>query len=114
MIPAEAGLVRIFVNSSDRWRGKPLYEAVVETARALHLAGASVFPVELSFGAHRRLRDAASDYLFAEIPVVIEIVDGLDRIDALLVELRTMIKDGLITVEPVRVMRYGSKRQETG
>jgi PII-like signaling protein len=112
VIPAEAGLVRISINASDRWRGKPLYEAVVETARSLHLAGASVFPVELSFGAHRRLRDAASDYLSAEIPVVIEIVDGLDRIEALLVELGPMVEDAFITVEPVRVIRYGSNRQE--
>jgi PII-like signaling protein len=106
MIPHEASLLRVYINGNDRWEGKPLYRAVVETARAMHLAGASVFLVDLSYGAHRRLRDAKSEYLFVEVPVVVEIVDAPDRVEELLDRLRPMIADGFATVEPVRVVRY--------
>jgi PII-like signaling protein len=106
MIPTEASLLRIYLNANDRWHHKPLYEAVVEKARAMDLAGASVFRVELSFGANRQLRDLQSEYLFVAIPVVVEIVDAPERIEALLVELGAMVKEGLVTVDPVRVVRY--------
>jgi hypothetical protein len=106
MIPDEASLLRLYINGSDRWQGKPLYRAVVEAAREMHLAGASVFLVDLSYGAHRRLRDAKSEYLFVDIPVVVEIVDAPERLEELLDRLRLMVIDGFTTVEPVRVVRY--------
>jgi PII-like signaling protein len=106
MIPGEASLLRLYINGSLRWQGKPLYQAVVETARALHLAGASVFLVDLSYGQHRRLRDAKSEYLFVDIPVVVEVVDAPDRVDELLDRLRPMLAGAFATVEPVRVVRY--------
>jgi PII-like signaling protein len=106
MIPDEASLLRLYINGSLRWHGKPLYQAVVETARALHLSGASVFLVDLSYGAHRRLRDARSEYLFVDIPLVVEIVDGVARIDALLQALEPMVPGAFATIEPVRVVRY--------
>ena len=109
MIPPEASLLRIYLNASDRWRHRPLYQAVVEKARAMDLAGASVFGVDLSFGAHRRLRDAQSEYTSFDIPVVIEIVDAPDRVDALLAELGAMVPEGLATVRPVRVVRYAHR-----
>src|SRR4051794_40626668 len=106
MIPTEASLLRLYVNASDRWHGEPLYRAIVERCRAMGMAGASVFPVELSFGSHHRLRDASSEYLFADIPVVVEVVDAPDRIEGILAELRPMVREGLATVEPVRVIRH--------
>jgi PII-like signaling protein len=106
MIPPDAVLLRLYLNASHRWQGKPLYRAVVEAARALPVAGASVFLVDLSYGSHRRLRDAKSEYIFVDIPVVIEVVDASDRIDALVAELNTKVGDGLTTAEAVRVIRY--------
>ena len=106
MIPPEASLLRISINGSVRWRGKPLYRAVVETAREMHLAGASVFLVDLSYDAHRRLHDSRSEYSFVDIPVVIEIIDAPDRVEALLARLHPMVAEGFATVEPVRVIRY--------
>src|SRR5262245_53752662 len=106
MIPEQASLLRFYVNASSRWRGKPVYRALVETARAMHLAGASVFPVELSFGAHRQLRDARSDYQFADVPVVFEMVDAHASIEQLLDALRPMVTSAFATIEPVRVARY--------
>lgn len=106
MIPAEARSLRIYVDADDRWQGRPLYEAIVARARSADVAGASVFPVEMSYGSHRRIHDTASDYGFVGLPVVIEIVDGPERIDALLAGLGPMIAGALATVRPVRVVRY--------
>ena len=106
MIPDDARLLRIYINGSDRWHGKSLYQAVVATARAMHMAGASVFLVDLSYGARRRLRDAKSEYLFVDIPVVVEVVDAPGRVEELLDRLRPMVADGFATVEPVQVVRY--------
>jgi PII-like signaling protein len=112
----DARLLRIYINGSARWHGTALYRAVVETARVLHLAGASVFLVEASFGASGRLRDAKSDYLFADVPVVVEVVDASGRIEELLDHLRPMIADEFATLEPVRVIRYAhhDERLESG
>lgn len=104
MIPADATLLRLYVNSDDRFGGEPLYQAVVMKARTMGLAGASVFPVEMGYGRRRRIHDRMSEYLFVGIPVVVEIVDAPARIDALLAELRTMVRDGLATTRPVRVV----------
>jgi PII-like signaling protein len=106
MIPTEAQLLRIYVDARDRWQGRPLYEAIVVRARSMDIAGASVFPVEMSYGSHRWIHDAASDYGFVDLPVVIEIVDAPERIVALMPELGAMLKGALATVQPVCVVRY--------
>ena len=112
MIPTEARLLRIYVDAHDRWHGRPLYEAIVARARAMDVAGASVFAVEMSYGSHRRIHDAASDYGFVGLPVVIEVVDAPERIDALAAELGAMIAGALATVQPVRVVRYAHTEPE--
>jgi PII-like signaling protein len=116
MIPDEASLLRVYINGNDRWQGKPLYRAVVETAREMHLAGASVFLVDLSYGGHRRLHDAKSEYLFVEIPVVVEIVDAPEHIEPLVDRLRVMVSDAFATLEPARVVHYAhhENRPEPG
>ena len=105
-IPAEATLLRVYLNASDRLHGKAVYQVLVETARTMHLAGASVFLVDFSYGAHRQLRDAKSDYLSFHIPVVVEIVDASDRVAELLGRLEPMIVEGLVVTRPVRLMHY--------
>jgi uncharacterized protein len=112
MIPTDSRLLRIYADAHDRWQGRPLYEAIVTRARAAGLAGASVFPVEMSYGSHRQIHDAASDYGFIGLPVVIEIVDAAERIDALLTELGAMITGVAATVQPVRVVRYAHTEPE--
>ena len=106
MIPTEAQLLSIHVGADERYDGKRLYEAIVETARAMKLAGASVFPVEMSYGGHRQIHDALSDYTFIELPVLIEIVDAPERIEAFVSALGTMIAPAMVTIEPARVIRY--------
>jgi fluoride exporter len=106
MIPTEAQLLCIHVGANERCNGKRLYEAIVETARAMKVAGASVFPVEMSYGGRRQIHDALSDYSFIELPVLIEIVDGPERVAALLSALGTMISPAMVTLEPAQVIRY--------
>jgi PII-like signaling protein len=113
MIPADASLLSLYVNASYRWRGKPLYRAVAETARSLPVAGASVFLVDLSYGAHRTLRDAKNEYAFVDVPVVIEVVDALERVETLVAALATVIVDGLITIERVRVVHHTHHDEKT-
>ena len=110
MIPSEAVLLSVYLNASHRWRGRPTYRAAVESARAGNAAGASVFLVDLSFGAHHRIHDAKSEYAFVDVPVVVEVVDDPQRADSLAAELSEMVADGLITMEPVRVVRYAHCR----
>ena len=106
MIPTDARLLRIYVDAQDRWQGRPLYEAIVARARAADVAGASVFPVEMSYGSHRHIHDAESEYGFVDLPVVIEVIDGPDRIDTLLADLGAMLAGAAATIQPVRVVRY--------
>lgn len=106
MIPTKASVLRIYVNAVDRFERKPLYLALVEKARSMGLAGASVFNVDESYGANRELRVASSEYSFVGIPVVIEMVDGREAIDRFLAEAHRMIGEGLCVVTPARVVRY--------
>jgi PII-like signaling protein len=105
MIPPEASLLRIYVNAKDRWQHKPVYQAIVEQARAMNMAGASVFSVDLSFGANQELRDAKSEYVSFDIPVVVEIVDAPERVEALLAVVSEMVKEGLLIISLARVVR---------
>lgn len=106
MIPPEACLLHIYLRANARRRGAPLYRAIVEKARASRMAGASVFGVELSFGAHHHLHDAASEYSSYDIPVVIEIVDAPDLVGALIDEMGDMIDDGLVVSREADVVLY--------
>jgi PII-like signaling protein len=106
MIPRESSLLRVYSNVNEKWQGGPLYRAVVETARRLKLAGASVFPVEMGYGAHRQIHDLASEYSSFDIPIVIEIVDAAERVMPLAKELDSIVKEGLVVVNQVQVIRY--------
>ncbi len=105
-MPTEGKLLRIFVGESDRWHGRPLYEAIVEEARKRGLAGATVWKGAMGFGAHSRLHTAKILRLSEDLPVVIEIVDAPDKIDGFLPELDAMVREGLVTVERAQVILY--------
>jgi uncharacterized protein len=102
MIPDNASLLRLHMNADDRLQGKPLYEAVVMKARAMGLAGASVFLADMGYGTHQRIHDVMSEYSFMGQPVVVEVVDSPERIEDLLTEFKTMVREGLVTIRPVR------------
>lgn len=105
-LPGEAELLRIFVGESDKYGGKPLYQAIVEEARRRGMAGATVFRGDLGFGVHSRLHTAKVLRLSEDLPMVVEIVDKPERIAAFLPDLDKMVEEGLITIEKVRVIAY--------
>ena len=110
-IPRDGYLLRVFIGESDRWHGKPLYEAIVLKARELHLAGATVLRGPMGFGCRSRIHTAKVLRLSEDLPIVVEIVDSKDKIDMLLPFVDEMLQDGLVTLEKVQVMQYraGSK-----
>ena len=107
-IPKEAVLLRIFIGEDDKHEGKPLYEAIVLKARALHLAGATVLRGPMGFGHSSRLHTAKILRLSEDLPLVIEIVDSEEKIGTFLPILDAMIGSGLVTMEKVQVLKYGA------
>jgi PII-like signaling protein len=105
-IPEQGVLLRIFIGESDKWHGKPLYEAIVLKARELHLAGATVLRGPMGFGANSRLHTAKILRLSEDLPVVIEIVDSRQKIDEFMPFVDDAVKEGLVTLENVQVIKY--------
>src|SRR5262249_21637519 len=108
-IPKQALLLRIFIGENDRSDGRSLCEAIVLKAREQHLAGATVLRGPMGFGASSRLHTTKILRLSEDLPLVIEIVDSEDKINAFLPTLDEMMPSGLVTIEKVQVLQYGSK-----
>lgn len=106
----EGELLRIFVGESDRWHGQALYPAIVLKAKQMGLAGATVLRGLMGFGAHSRIPTAKILQLSEDLPIVVEIVDKPERIQAILPALEEMVGEGLITLEKVHVIAYRSNR----
>ncbi|MBV9066949.1 MAG: DUF190 domain-containing protein [Methylobacteriaceae bacterium] len=106
-IPPNAVLLRIFIGEDDKHRGRPLYEAIVLKARELQLAGATILRGPMGFGHSSRLHTAKILRLSEDLPIVIEIVDSEEKIEAFLPQLEEMMGSGLVTLEKVRVLQYG-------
>jgi len=108
-IPKQAMLLRIFIGEDDKIEGSPLYEAIVLKAREMHLAGATVLRGPMGFGASSRLHTTKILRLSEDLPLVIEIVDSEEKINSFLPVLDEIMSSGLITLEKVQVLQYGSK-----
>lgn len=105
-LPEDATLLRIFIGDADRHNHQPLYEAIVQRARELHLAGATVLKSPMGFGVRSRIHTAKILQLSTDLPMVIEIVDTPEKIDSFLPELDQLMNGGLVTLEKVRVIHY--------
>ena len=105
-IEGEGQLLRIFIGESDHWHGKPLYEAIVLAAREQGLAGATVLRGIQGFGADSRMHTVKVLRLSEDLPIVIELVDRPERIQAFLPTLDKMVAEGMITLEKVNVLAY--------
>jgi PII-like signaling protein len=110
-IPHESLLLRIFIGEGDRCGHQPLYEAIVLKARELHLAGATVLRGPMGFGVSSRLHTAKILRLSMDLPMVIEIVDSQEKVEAFLPMLDQMMGGGLVTLESVKVIHY---REQAG
>ncbi len=112
ILDGERFLVRIFIGESDQWHHRPLATALLERLRKEGFAGASLFQGFGGFGAHSVMHTASILRLSQDLPVLIEVVDSDEHVQRLLPILDEMVQEGLVTVEKVRVLRYGSRAQK--
>lgn len=105
-IPEQGVLLRIFVDENDRHKGMLTYERIVVKARELNLAGATVIKGIMGFGADSKIHTTKILRLSDHLPVIIEIVDKEEKINQLLPFLDEIVKEGLITMENVKVIKY--------
>ncbi len=113
-IPKQATLLRIFIGEDDRHGHQPLYQAIVLKAREMHLAGATVLRGPVGYGHSSRLHTTKILRLSEDLPIIVEIVDSEDRITEFLPLLDAMMTSGLITLERVQVLQYGTERAGAG
>ena len=107
-VPEEGYLLRVFVGESDKHGHIPLYEAIVLKARETGLAGATVLRGVMGFGRHSVMHTAKILRLSEDLPLIVEIVDSLENIERFLPILDTMVLEGLVTLEQIRVIHYRS------
>jgi uncharacterized protein len=112
-IPRDAVLLRIFFGEGDKFEHLPLHEAIVLKARELHMAGATVLRGHIGFGHSSRIHTTKILRLAQDLPVVVEIVDAQEKIDAFLPVLDGMISSGLVTIERVQVLQYGAPNADS-
>jgi PII-like signaling protein len=108
----DAVLLRIYIGEDDKTDHKPLYEALVLKARELGLAGATVLRGPMGFGHSSVLHTTKILRLSQDLPLVIEIVDSEEKINAFLDAIEPIMGSGLMTLEKVKVVHYGTKRLE--
>ena len=106
----ERTLMRIHIGESDRWHGKPLYDAIVELLRAEKFSGATVLRGVGGFGSSSVYHTEKIMRLSQDLPIVIEVIENAERIEKMLPELDQMIGGGLVTLERVRVILYRSNK----
>jgi uncharacterized protein len=107
-------LLRIFIGEDDRFGEHPLYEAIVLKAREHGLAGATVLRGPMGFGHSSRVHTAKILRLSEDLPIVVEIIDREEKINAFLPALDGMVKGGLVSLEEVRILRYGTDQAQLG
>jgi hypothetical protein len=106
VIDGEQMLMRIFLGESDRFEGRPLYQALVQMFREEKLAGATVLRAIVGFGAKSHMHTSHLLELSQDLPIVVEVVDSQENFDRVMPRVDAMVREGLITFEKVRVVRY--------
>lgn len=109
-IPRDAVLLRIYFGEDDKFERKPLHEAIVVKAREMQLGGATVLRGHIGFGHSSHIHTTKILRLSQDLPVVVELVDLQEKIDAFLPVLDGMMTSGLVTMEKVQVLQYGTTK----
>jgi PII-like signaling protein len=102
----ERVLMRIHIGERDKWKGKALYEVIVEMLRSRGYAGATVLRAIMGFGANAHLHTDRVELLSLDLPIVVEVIETAEKIEAILPEIDAMITSGLITLERAKVIMY--------
>ena len=109
MLSENGHLLRIFIGETDKHEGKPLYEWLVRKAKEQGLAGATVIRAIEGFGAHSQIHTVKLLDMSTNLPIIVEIVDELPKIEDFLAVIDSNILEGMATVEKVHVRFYRSK-----
>jgi len=113
MVPRDGKLLRISIGESDRAGGHPTYETIVELGQREGLAGTTVLRGIEGFGHPSRIHTARILRLSEDLPILVEIVDAADKIDAFLPKLDPLVRGGMVTLERVEVLVYRSDDAKT-
>ena len=111
-LEGEGKLLRIFIGESDKHGRKPLYQAIVEMLRGEGMAGATVLRGIEGFGATSHLHTARILRLSEDLPIVIEVADTAERIEAIMPRIDEMVREGMVTLERVEVVTYRTQEQQ--
>ncbi len=106
----DAQLLRIFVGETQKWKGRPLYEAIVKKAREHGLAGATAIRGRMGFGANNHISTTSILRLSEDLPFVVEIVDKTEKIQEFIPIVKEMVPGGLVTLEKAHIVVYGSNK----
>ena len=102
----KAKLMRIYIGENDKWHDKPLYQALVESLRANDIAGVTVYQGILGYGANRRIHQQSALHLSHDRPIMLSIVDSEEKLRAFVPVLDDMVKQGLVVLSDVDVIKY--------
>ncbi len=105
-LPSNAELLRVFIGEEDKYKHKPLYEAIVEQARERGMAGATVLKGCMGFGANSRMHTSKLLRISEDMPIIVEIIDKPERIAEFIPILDSIMEEGLVTIEQVNVIIY--------
>lgn len=112
-LQGKAKMIRIFIGEDDRWHGKPLHDAIVESLRAHDIAGVTVYRGISGYGAHRRFHKRRPMSLSSDLPIMLSAVDEESKIRGYLPLLEQMVQEGLVVLSDVDVIKY-THRLEPG
>jgi PII-like signaling protein len=102
----KAKRLTIYIGESDKWRGKALHVALLETLRTQGMAGATVTRGLSGFGAHSVIRTANILVLSMDLPLIVQVIDTPEKIESVLKVIAPMVGEGLITLDDVEVVKY--------
>jgi PII-like signaling protein len=111
-IEGKARLMRIYIGESDRWKDKPLYQALVEAMRANDLAGVTVYRGILGYGAHRRVHKDKPLRLSRDASIMLTTIDTEEKLQAFLPLVDQMVEEGLVVLSDVNIIKYSHRAIE--
>ena len=108
-IEGKARMMLVYIGESDRWRDKPLHQALIEAMRANDIAGATVYRGILGYGAHRRVHRDKPMHLSHDSSIMLSVIDSAEKIEAILPLVEQMVEEGLVVLSDVDVIKYAHR-----
>lgn len=113
-LEGKAQMMRVFLSEEDRWKNKPLYEALVEAMRANDIAGVTVYRGILGYGAHRRIHKDKPLLSSHHGSVMLSAIDTAEKLRAFLPLVDQMVEEGLVVFSDVDIIKYAYRALDAG